>query len=104
MPIDCQYRLGMNWAARIKRFVDTVRECLSEVGMARLARKADVGADRLIDKAMHKVPGLRRLDALIPEEPKEPNLLREQVENMGGTEWIRKIAEQMERSDPKIRH
>jgi hypothetical protein len=59
-----------------------------------------VGADRLVDRAIQRFPILGKVDELAAPVPEEPDLLRKTVNNMGGTEWIDKIAEQAKRLEP----
>lgn len=84
----------------IRRIGNALRDALRPHGAERAMRRLEIGADRVIDSAIERFPVLGKIDKLQPPEPREPNLLRETVDNMGGTEWISKIAEQAERAAP----
>lgn len=62
-------------------------------------RNLEIGADRLIDRAIERFPVLGHVDRLDVPAPPEKNLLRETVSGMGGTEWIHRIAEQAQRAE-----
>lgn len=83
----------------VKRIGNALRELAQPHGTERAVRNLEVGADRLIDRAVERFPALKKIDTLEPPR-KERNLLRETVSDMGGKDWIAKIAEQAKRAEP----
>lgn len=61
----------MKWFQKLGEAAKLLHECLSEVGMVRAIRRAEMNMDRLLDRAIERHPRLKFLDKVFPpiEEP-----------------------------------
>lgn len=88
----------MRWLKKLGDLGRTLRECLSEVGMARALRRAEVNMDRLPTRSMDE-PILRA--HLVKDGLNEmPIHLRSADVPIKGSEWIKYIAEEAAAMSP----